>query len=416
MRFDIDSYREIADSLTRNKTRSLLTGFGVFWGIFMLLFLSGGGQGFKQMLAENLDNFANNVTVLISNVTTKPYKGYKEGRYWQFNLNDIEMIQSQVPGLEVVTPQVMGGGSIPVTFDDHLYGASINGIKADYTKIEAPEMKYGRFINEMDVLQERKVCVLGKNIYETLFPDGSDPCGKRVKIGSSYFIVVGVNVRTSAISLGSSASSTVYIPINVCQKLFRGGSNVVDIICVCAKNSVKTSELEEDIRQVLSRRKNFDSKDKQALVVLNVEEMFALVDNLFKGLNFLILLIGIGTILAGAIGVSNIMMVSVKERTTEIGIRRAIGATPRDILSQIIAEGAALTTVAGMSGIVFTVLILNVLEKAISAAQGSLIPFQIGIWPAVGAAAGVLIIGIIAALAPASRAMRIKPVDAMRDE
>lgn len=417
MRFDIDSYREIADSLTRNKTRSFLTGFGVFWGLFMLLFLLGGGQGFKQMLMNNFEGFANNVAFLIPNNTSRPYKGYKQGRSWYFNMNDVDKIKQQVPGTQLVTPVVFAGYNINITCNGLSYSeGAVNGVRADYGGVMLASLKYGRYLNEMDILQERKVCVIGKQVYETLFPDGGDPCGQRIKIGSTYFTIIGVDVRVSMVSVNAPAQQTILIPINVAQKIFRRNSKDVDVIAVCAVDEIKTSELEPQIRKVIARHKSLDPNDKQALALLNMEEMFNLVNNLFTGLNFLIILIGLGTILAGAIGVSNIMLVSVKERTIEIGIRRAIGATPRDILSQIIAEGVALTTVSGMSAIVFTVLILSVLEKGISAAQGTFIPFQINFWPAVAAAFGVIVIGVLAALAPASRAMRIKPVDAMRDE
>ena len=183
------------------------------------------------------------------------------------------------------------------------------------------------------------------------------------------------------------------------------------MICLTAKEGVVMSELEGKIRGIVARSHRFDPTDKDALGVLFTEEFFAVIDNIFKGVNFLILLIGLGTILAGAIGVSNIMMVTVRERTTEIGIRRAIGATPRDILSQIMAESIALTAVSGTFGIVFTVIILGIMEAA-----GDGTAFQISFWTAVSVLALLCILGVLAGLAPASRAMDIKPVDAMRDE
>ncbi len=419
MRFDIDSYREIADSLLRNKTRSLLTGFGIFWGIFMLLFLKGGGDGFKTLISQNFEGFANNAVMIVSSTTTKPYQGFKEGRYWNLDITDVERLKHNIPELDVVTPMRTKNGVTAIK-DEYSFSTTVKGLKPDYQKVETPQLKYGRFINEMDELQERKVCVIGKRVYEALFPEGGDPCGEFIQLGSSQFMVVGVDFAAGNVSIQSSAAESVTVPLNVALKVYHGNSTEVDILSMCAKSGIKASEIEPELRSVMARAHFFDPTDKQALFIINTEEMFALVDNLFKGLNFLILLIGIGTILAGAIGVSNIMMVTVKERTTEIGIRRAIGATPRDILSQIIWEGTILTLIAGMSGVVFSVMILGALDKGMrllgDTMLGTTPSFQVGFWFVIGATALITLIGIIAALAPASRAMNIKPVDAMRDE
>ncbi len=414
MRFDLDSYREIADSLLRNKTRSLLTGFGIFWGIFMLLFLKGGGDGFKELISQTFEGFANNAVMAVSATTTKPYQGFKEGRYWTIDINDVETIRNNIPELAVVTP-MKSKNSIDAIYDEYSYSTTVKGMLPDYQLVETPQLKYGRYINEMDILQERKVCVIGKQVYETLFPDGGDPCGEFIQLGSSHFKIVGVDFSAGNVSINASASQSVTVPLNILQKTWFGNSTNIDILCMCAKPGIKASEVEAPLRELMARVHHYDPADKQALFVINTEELFAIVDNLFKGLNFLIMLIGIGTILAGAIGVSNIMMVTVKERTTEIGIRRAIGATPRDILSQIIWEGTVLTLTAGMSGVVFSVFILEILDKGM-AMSGNPVAFQVNFWFVLGAAALITLIGILAALAPASRAMNIKPVDAMRDE
>ena len=265
-------------------------------------------------------------------------------------------------------------------------------------------------MKESDVIQERKVCVIGERIYDSLFPDGGDPCGTHIKVGSVYFQVVGVDVSAGNISLNGSADQSVIIPISVARKLFRRG-NDVDIICVTAGSGITLSKYEEKLRGIIAREHRFNPEDKQAMTILYTEELFSVIDNLFKGVNFLILLIGLGTILAGVIGVSNIMMVTVKERTTEIGIRRAIGATPKDILMQIIMESIILTAVSGMSGIVFSVLVLYLMDVMVPDTE-----FQITFWTAVLSASLLTLMGVLAGLAPASRAMNIKPVDAMRDE
>ena len=410
MRLDTDTFREIADSLVRNKRRSLLTGFGVFWGLFMLLFLIGGGAGLKEMLSKNFAGFANNTVILISSNTSKPYKGLQEGRYWEFEYKDVERLRQMVPELDVVAPMI-SAWSGNVAYGSHSSSASVKGITADYDRVETSQIKYGRFINEMDVEQERKVCVIGKDIYNELFPDGGDPCGNYVEVGGIHLRVIGVDFNSGNMSINGRASRTVTMPITVAAKIYHRG-NTVDIICITGKSGVKMTSLEGRLRSVMGRQHSFDPTDEQAMVILNTQQIFSIVDNLFRGLNFLIWLVGLGTLLAGAIGVSNIMMVTVKERTVEIGIRRAIGALPGEILSQILMESVSLTLLAGSFGIVFSVLMLSGLE-AITKHEAV---FQIGFGTAIVAALLLAFLGALAGLAPALRAMNIKPVEAMHDE
>ncbi|MCR5326351.1 MAG: ABC transporter permease [Bacteroidales bacterium] len=415
MRFDVDTYREIADSLVRNKSRSLLTGFGVFWGIFMLLFLIGGGKGLKQVITSNFEGFATNTSIVFPMQTSKPWKGMKEGRSWDMTYTDIERFRNMIPELETVTPQLSKWGQDAV-FGTNTVSANVKGVYADYVKIEEPRIKYGRYINESDVAQERKVCVIGKRIYTSLFPGGGDPCGTMIKVGPVYYQVIGVDFSAGNISINGSADESVVVPLPVVQKIYHYG-NIIELLCMTGRSGVKMTSLEDRMRQIMSREHGFDPTDKDALFIMNTEQLFAIMDNLFKGLNFLIWLVGLGTILAGIIGVSNIMMVTVKERTTEIGIRRAIGATPRDILGQIILESISLTMVAGSFGIVFAVQLLRLLEKIVNSRPDAVpADFQIGFWLAIAAALLLTLLGVIAGLAPASRAMAIKPVDAMRDE
>ena len=408
-RFDFDTLREIGDSLFRNKRRTILTGFGIFWGLFMLLFLVGGGNGLKVKLSENFEGFASNTMVIVSSNTSKPYKGMKEGRYWSLTRKDVERLQMLMPELEVVAPLVSNWGQT-AQYKGNTSSVSVKGIAGNYHKVEAPTIKYGRTISDTDVEQERKVCVIGKRVYNDLFPEGGNPCGQYIQVGSVFLQIIGVDVSSGNISINGNASQAVMIPFSVSAQLYRRG-NTVDLICVTGKPGIKMSTLEPKIRSIMAREHIFDPTDNQAMMVLNTEQIFSIVDNLFRGVNFLIWLVGIGTLLAGAVGVSNIMMVTVRERTVEIGIRRAIGAVPRDILSQIIWESVVLTLAAGSAGIVFSVLILNMIEVI-----GKLESFQINFWTAILAALLLTVLGVLAGLAPALRAMKVKPVDAMRDE
>ena len=417
MRIDIDSYREILDTLTRNKSRSFLTGFGVFWGVFMLVVLIGGGQGLKEMLQRNFDGFAQNTVIVWSQQTSKAYKGFRKGRWWSMDYKDITRLHQRVPELDVVAPVLFApwGKTNTAYYKDQKTTPRIQGCTPEYAQVISPKLYYGRYINEMDMKEHRKVCVIGKKIYKDLFRDGGDPCGKSIRIDSTYYEVIGVDYASSNININGRSDQKITLPLTLMQQTYNRG-NEVDMMVATGHEGVVMSSITDRMREAVTIAHYVDPTDEQAAMVFNTEVLFQMLDNLFRGVNFLVWLVGLGTLLAGAIGVSNIMMVTVRERTTEIGIRRAIGATPKMILSQIISESIVLTLVAGMSGILFGVLILHMLELG-NTEDGILTThFQIGFWTAISAALMVSAMGVLAGLAPAGRAMTIKPVDAMRDE
>lgn len=414
MRFDIDRFREIIDTLTRNKTRSFLTGFGVFWGVFMLVALLGGGQGLKELLQSNFEGFATNSAIIFAQPTTKPYAGFRKERQWNMVYNDVERLKRQVPELETVSPMLSHWGG-NATHGDKKTECTMKSVMPDYRNVEAPLLFYGRFINDMDIQNNRKVCVIGKRVYKELFPGGGDPCGQRICVDNIYYDVVGVDYSAGNMSINGRSETSVVVPFTMMQKAYALGDNV-HLMCVTAKPGITMSSITQKMRSVIAKAHQIDPTDEKAVTVFNTEVMFGMLDNLFSGVNFLILLVGIGTLLAGAIGVSNIMMVTVRERTIEIGIRRAIGATPKNILGQIITESVILTAVAGMSGILFAVMILEMLELGNTTDGIVAAHFQVQFWTAVGATILLAVLGVLAGLAPAVRAMSIKPVDAMRDE
>lgn len=411
---DFDSFSEILNVLTRNKSRTFLTGFGVFWGVFMLVGLVGGGDGLKEILNNNLAGFATNSAVVWAQPTTKPYHGFRKGRQWTLNYDDIKRLRAHVPELDVITPTISRWGA-NATHDDRSASGIIKGVLPEMQKVSEPKMMYGRYINQMDISQGRKVCVIGKQVYKSLFPKGGDPCGDVIRIDSVYFSVVGVNYSDGNMNVNGNDQQAVFLPLSLVQQIYNRGHSV-DIICVTGKPGVVMSDITDKIRHVIAKAHDVAPDDEKGVMVFNTEMMFSMVDNMFRGINMLIWLVGIGTLLAGAIGVSNIMMVTVRERTVEIGIRRAIGATPRNILSQIIQESILLTSIAGMSGILFVVLVLQWLEMANTTDGVAAAHFQISFWTAIGAVVLLSVLGVLAGLAPALRAMSIKPVDAMRDE
>lgn len=414
MRFDIDAYREILNTITRNKSRSILTGFGVFWGVFMLVALIGGSNGLKELLQKNFDGFATNSAMIMARSTTKAYKGFLEGRYWEMNTNDIKRLRQHVPELDVISSLLFAYGKV-VVYGDRNSSGSIFGVDPSYMKVNEPKMYYGRFINEMDVAKERKVCVIGKRTYKNLFPEGDDPCGKSIRIDSAFYKIVGVDYRSSGMNVGGNSETSITLPITTVRKMYNRG-DAIDLIAVTAKKDIRMSSITDRIRTVIAHEHFIDPTDEQGISILNTEAIFTIINNLFKGVNLLVWLVGAGTLLAGAIGVSNIMMVTVKERTTEIGIRRAIGATPKMVLSQVLSESVVLTAVAGMTGILFAVIVLQIVEL-VNTTDGVLkAHFQVNFWTAILAATLLCMLGGLAGLAPAWRAMSIKPVDAIRDE
>ena len=413
MKIDKDTCEEILVTITRNKTRSLLTAFGVFWGIFMLVALMGGGQGMEQKLRKEFEGFATNSGFIFAQKTGEAYKGFRKGRSWDLEMADVERIGKLAP-IEISTPSVAQWGKTAI-YEGNKYDCSVKGLYPDYEQIEHQEMAYGRFINDVDIREARKVCVIGKRVYESLFPKGGDPCGKYVQVDSIYYRVVGMCSSEGNVNIQGQASEAVTLPYTTMQKMYDLG-NTVELVCFTMKPGAKVADVEEQVKQTIKAAHYISPDDQQAVMMLNVEAMFSMMDALMTGVHILIWMVGLGTLFAGAIGVSNIMMVTVRERTTEIGIRRAIGARPRDILQQILSESMVLTTVAGMAGISLAVLVLQVLEAAANPQGVVETHYQVSFGMAVGTCVLRIALGVLAGLAPAYRAMAIKPIEAIRDE
>ena len=411
--FDLDTWEEILVTITRNKTRSLLTAFGIFWGIFMLISLLGGAKGMQETLSLQFKGFATNSGFMGTNQTSKAYRGFQQGRYWDLENKDVERILRNVEGADVVTPTLARWG-VNIVYNEQKISGTLKGLYPIYSQIEEPLITQGRYLNDMDVRDNRKVCIIGKQIYESLFPGGENPCGKYIEINGIYYQVIGVNMGTGNVSIQGNTETSVIIPFSTMQNNYNFGQKV-QMIAYTARKGYAISEVEKDIARIVKQAHLIHPDDDQALVQLNAEVLFGMMDNLFSGIRILGWMVGLGTLLAGAIGGSNIMMVTVKERTTEFGIRRAIGARPNDILQQILSESIVLTSLAGMIGITFAVFLLNIVESATSTPTAP-IHFQISFWQAIGACILLIILGLLAGLAPAYRAMAVKPIEAIRDE
>ena len=414
MKLDLDTFNEILITITRNKTRSLLTAFGVFWGIFMLVSLLGGGNGFKGLMSSNFAGFAQNSAFIFPQKTSEAYKGFRKGRWWQLEKSDLERVR-QLEGIDVVTCTQSRWGINAVYQEKKSNDACIKGLYPEYNRIEEQRVAYGRFINDIDILEKRKVCFIGKKICEELFGKDVNPCGKLIQADGIYYQVIGVSqASNNNIQINGRSDESISIPFTTYATAYNTGGNI-GLMCITMKPGYKVTQQQPHIERVIKQAHLIHPDDKQAVMMINAEAMFSMVDSLFAGINILIWMIGLGTLLSGIIGVSNIMMVTVKERTTEIGIRRAIGATPRVIMQQILIESMVLTLIAGMAGISFAVFILQLADIGMESSE---LPahFQADFGLAVGAAILVVALGITAGIAPAYRAMAIKPIEAIRDE
>ena len=318
LRFDSDQWSEIFSALARNKTRTFLTAFGIFWGVFMLLLLMGGGRGLESTLANNFAGFANNSGFMMAAPTSEAYKGFKKGRMWSIETRDVQLIRNSVPELEVISPTISNWrGS--AAYGTNKSNVTIKGEFPDVDKIDDPKIRKGRALNDVDVNKSRKVCTIGSRIVEELFTTDENALGKFIIIDGIHYQVVGISGKSEGgVSIGGNATTTVHIPYTTMQHAYNRG-NKVDILCLTAREGYKMSDIQKKVEAVVKRIHTIHPEDTQAVLTVNAEAIFSMIDNLFQGVSILVWLIGLGTLFSGAIGVSNIMVVTVKERTTEIG-------------------------------------------------------------------------------------------------
>lgn len=419
MIFDRDRWIEIWVTITRNKARSLLTCFGVFWGILMLVILLGAGTGLKNAMLEETDGVATNSVFLISDRTSKPYRGFNKGRSWDIRNRDVKAIRHDVEGIDQVAPMIFGAsGDKNVVYGENSGSFQVKGAMPAYFHIEVQELLFGRLLNEIDERERRKVCTIGEAVNEVLF-HGSDPCGKYIRVNGLYYQVVGVTKsRSQVINIGGRSDESVYIPFSTLQQSMHLG-DIVYLLVISIRKTASVEVVVEQSKQILFAQNEIAPDDPQALMVINIAEMFATFELLFTGIDILIWIVGMGTLLAGIIGVSNIMMVTVKERTREIGVRRALGAKPFDIISQVMSESLMLTAMAGLLGLSAGVFLLDFVNRLLVAMPSDEIIIKdpnVHIQTAVVATIILLFCGLLAGLIPAWRAMQIKAIDALRDE
>ncbi len=416
--FNRDNWTEIWATIKSNKLRSMLTAFGVFWGIFILVIMLGASKGFENGLKENFEGVATNSAFVWSQRSSVPYKGYNAGRRWNITIYDIQGIKSLMSDLKYIAPRINGGGGEENIVYGEMKGSySVYGDYPEYFKIIPVDITKGRAINQRDIDEARKVCVIGERIEEELFK-GKNPINEYIRVNGIYFKIIGVAKPKSPMQIGSDPKTTVDIPFSTLQKNF-GYGNEVHFFCITATDNVKVGELEDKVKAYLLKNHNLSPNDKKAVGSFNMEKEFKKLNGVFAGVNFLSWIVGLGTLLAGIIGVSNIMLIVIKERTKEIGIKRALGAQSGLIRRQILFESALLTVFAGFFGLFVSVAFLELVGMVTdSATKDAFIHFIPEANLKMGLSALFILVmgGILAGLFPASKAINVKPIDALRDE
>ena len=416
--FDLDRWTEIWVTITRNKTRSLLTCFGVFWGILMLVILLGSGRGMQNGIMRSVNGFATNSAFFFADRTSESYKGFNKGRQWDMRNRDVESIRREVKELSAISPIIWGNSSDKNIVYGMMSGTfNVKGVHPDYFQIETQKLFHGRLLNEVDERERRKVCLIGTKVKEVLFKE-EDPCGSYIRVNGIYYQVVGVvQQRASGVNIGGRSEECVFLPFSTMQQTLNQG-DIIHFLCVAAKPDVQMLPVINKIKSIIKEQNFISPTDPQAVSAINLAAQFETFNNAFLGIDILIWIVGVGTLLAGIIGVSNIMMVTVKERTKEIGVRRALGAKPWNIISQIMSESLLLTAIAGLMGLTVGVFLLDVVDQLIGDPVGEtmLLHPAVSIQVALAATSILLLAGLLAGLIPAWRAMQIKAIDAIREE
>jgi len=409
--FDIDKWQEIFDTISKNKLRTLLTGFSVAWGIFMLVVLLGSGYGLENGVKREFEGDATNYITINSGVTSKPYKGMKAGRRIVFKNEDYDNLIN-LENVDYTSTRTRLFQNNLLSYKNEYGNFDIFAISPEYKYVESLEMTNGRFLNKNDMDDTRKVVALGRLVYEALFKDGKDAVDKYIKLSGVPFKVIGVFDDP-----GSDRDLLrVYIPISTAQRVFNMGDMIRSVHFNLEGGTVEESQqVIEEATTRLSARHKFDPEDLRAIFVFNSLENYQRFMSLFASIRLFIWFIGAGTIISGIVGVSNIMMIVVKERTKEIGIRKALGATPFSIISLVLQESILITATAGYIGLVLGVGLLELVSKSLPAIDYFANP-EINMTVALTATAILVIAGAIAGYVPARRAASVKPVIALRDE
>jgi len=411
MRIGLDKYQEIYSTIGKNKLRTFMTGFSVAWGIFMLILLLGSGTGIEHGVKNEFQKSATNSIWVNRGQTSIPYKGLKPGRRIQFINEDYEEIKNSVKGIEHISSRYYLWGSNTITYKNEYGTFNIISCHPDHKYLEKTIIVNGRLINQIDVDQYRKVAVIGTEVKEFLFK-GESVIGKYINVNRIPFKIIGVFTEEG----DERMLRRIYLPISTVQKVFGGGNRIHMLAFTTGNSSVKESfKMENSVRNKLAARHKFAVEDERAIFIYNNLKNYQKFVNLFGGVRIFIWIIGIGTIIAGIVGISNIMLITVKERTKEIGIRKALGATPWSIIDLILTESILITLFSGYIGLVAGVGSLELVSAYLPPLDFFQDP-EVDIKVAAGATILLVIAGAIAGFIPARKAVYINPVEALKEE
>ena len=419
--FDQDTWQEIFGSIGQNKIRTIITIIGVLWGIFLYVVLSGVAKGVDNGFEKQFERISSNMLFIWAEYTSIPYEGFKINRGINLTLNDVESLKNNIPKIEHIAPRIQKGnfGSVGANVVNGNRSGIFN-IYGDFpvlTTVSTLDIyDGGRFINELDIEQNRKVCVIGERTKKELFKDDINPIGKYIKINEIYFKVIGIHKYVDEGGGSFNTDGDIHVPFSTFKKIYNTG-NGVGFLLIAGFDDVDILEVEKKVRSQLKVIHKIHPDDQEAIGGFNLGALFNRIKDFANGMSFLSLVIGIATILAGVIGIGNILLISVKERTKEIGIRRAIGASPNHIRKQIILESVFLTIIAGVIGIILGAFILYIVNMSTQNLED--VPFTNATVPInfiVGALLLMISLGTVIGFIPAEKAISIKPIEALKDE
>lgn len=415
---DLDSWHEVFSTLERNLLRTSMTAWGVFWGTFMLVGMLGFGNGLEAGVNRSMLGFVGNNVYAWGQVTTRPNAGLAPGRFIRFDVDDADAIR-RLDGVEAVAPSIDLGGwrdGNNVSYEDKTGNFGVRGEYPDFARVGVERPYAGRFINDLDIELRRKVTVIGQSVRQMLFAPDIDPIGKYVSIRGIHFQVVGVTHCEAPGDDGDRFNSTLVVPFTTFSSAFNTGSRV-GAMGIRLGPDVDSEQTERAIRSTLGARHRAHPDDVNAVGSFNVSKRHKRAQNMFAGIRAFVWFVCVATLMAGALGVSNIMLISVKERTREFGIRKALGATPASIVRLVLSEAAVLTCLAGYVGVVGGVLALEAVSHWVGqSTSGPLGAPSIDVAAALGAATVIALVGVLAGVAPARHAANIQPVVALRSE
>jgi putative ABC transport system permease protein len=409
--FERDTWQEVYDSLSKNKLRSVLTMVGVWWGILLLIALLGSAKGIENSFNRLFGDFATNSVFVWAQATSKPFKGFQEGRMVGLTLPDTEKIKENVEGLEFVVPRNRNSSLVVRNFLSGNF--SVNGDYPLLDKVQKKKMMKGRFINQNDIDDRKKTAVISEDIYKQLFEKDEEPIGQYIQINGINFMVIGMFENESQ---NMGPGSDIHIPFTTFQLIYNQGENI-GWMMLTGKPEADISQIEQDTKLLLKNLHDIHPEDKRAFGSFNLGKEFSKIKGFLTGMQFLTWFVGLATLVAGVFAIGNILLITVKERTKEIGVRRALGATPFEIKRQIVLEAVFITILAGLIGIISGGWILIAIDTFLGQGDDAVFvnaSVQISI---VFVALVILVfLGTLIGLIPAFKATSIKPIEALREE